>query len=91
MSWKKQENDEKRGPMKTEDAPLVASQSVEKQESAGHLTLWLLRKSIVPVLCVIFVVAGLYIGYVVVGDGEKQDVFEWSTWRHMYDLIFADS
>jgi len=59
--------------------------------SAGvRVLLWILRKSIVPLIMVIMLAAGLYIGYVVIGKSPEQDVFEWSTWKHLYDLVFAE-
>ncbi|OMF35883.1 hypothetical protein BK133_10460 [Paenibacillus sp. FSL H8-0548] len=53
--------------------------------------LWFLRKSIVPLIMLIMLAAGLYIGYVVVGKQPEEDVFQWATWRHLYDLIFAEA
>ncbi|UVI29925.1 DNA-directed RNA polymerase subunit beta [Paenibacillus spongiae] len=62
-----------------------------KRNPALRVFLWLLRKSIVPLLCLLAVVGGLYIGFSVIGKQPGSEVFEWSTWRHMYDLVFADS
>nr|MBC9201877.1 DNA-directed RNA polymerase subunit beta [Paenibacillus sp. PL91] len=55
------------------------------------MLLWFLRKSIVPLIMVIMLVTGLYVGYVVVGNQPNEDVFSWSTWQHLYDLVFAES
>jgi hypothetical protein len=57
----------------------------------ARVTLWLLRKSIVPIIMIVMLIVGLYGGYVFLGDGPKGDVFKWETWRHLYDLIFAES
>lgn len=66
--------------------------SKKKQRSKGVSTLlWILRKSIVPLIMVIMLVAGLYIGYVVLGKQAEGEVFSWATWRHLYDLVFAES
>ncbi|MBB6691721.1 DNA-directed RNA polymerase subunit beta [Cohnella xylanilytica] len=46
---------------------------------------------IIPVLCVVALIAGMAIGYVVLGKRELADVFDIQTWRHMYDLVFAES
>lgn len=67
---------------------------VRKKRSAGRL-LWqiiwtTIKVLIVPVLCVIALIVGLAIGYVVLGKGELADVFDMNTWRHMYDLVFAE-
>ena len=56
-----------------------------------RILFWLLRKSIVPIIMIIMLVAGLYIGYTVLGNQPKEEVFQWPTWRHLYDLIFAES
>ncbi|MGO4538708.1 DNA-directed RNA polymerase subunit beta [Paenibacillus sp. 2TAB19] len=64
----------------------------KKQRSKGaNIALWILRKSIVPVIMVIMLIAGLYAGYVVLGKQPEDEVFSWSTWQHLYDLVFADS
>ena len=33
---------------------------------------------------------GLYVGYVQLGGGQSQDVLQWSTWQHVFDLVFKD-
>lgn len=45
----------------------------------------------IPLLCIVALLAGLGIGYVVLGKQEWSDVFDWNTWKHMYDLIFEGS
>ncbi len=32
-------------------------------------------------------IAGLMIGYGVIGDGNPMDALNWSTWQHMLDII----
>lgn len=56
-----------------------------------RIPLWILRKSIVPLLLVLALVGGAFLGYVMLGEGDRSDVFKWETWRHLYDLIFLDS
>ncbi|ANY70689.1 hypothetical protein BBD42_11010 [Paenibacillus sp. BIHB 4019] len=56
-----------------------------------RIILWILRRSIVPCIMVIMLIAGLYIGYTVLGKQSGDDVFQWSTWQHVYDLVFSDS
>ncbi|MNE36275.1 DNA-directed RNA polymerase subunit beta [compost metagenome] len=69
-----------------------AGNSDKKQRSSGvKLLLWILRKSIVPLIMLIMLIVGLYVGYVVIGKGPEDDVFSWSTWQHLYDLVFAES
>lgn len=44
---------------------------------------------IIPILCVVALIIGLAVGYVVLGDQPLSDVFDIRTWKHMYDLVFA--
>lgn len=44
---------------------------------------------LIPLLLVAALGGGLVVGYVVLGKKEFSDVLEWSTWRHVYDLVFA--
>ncbi|MFD0590631.1 DNA-directed RNA polymerase subunit beta [Paenibacillus sp. GCM10027627] len=57
----------------------------------ARISLWIVRKSIVPIIMIIMLLAGLYFGFVFLGKGPEGDVFEWATWRHLYDLVFAES
>jgi hypothetical protein len=57
----------------------------------ARLALRIVRLLIFPVLCVIGLYVGLRIGYVQFGDGAPEDVMKWETWKHMLDLVFADS
>jgi len=52
---------------------------------------WIFRKSIAPIIMIVMLVAGLYIGYAIIGDRPEDDIFQWSTWKHLWDLIFAES
>lgn len=74
------------------DAGVAQSDKEGPKRNLGvRILLWLLRKSVVPSLCVIAIVGGMYIGYVIIGKGQASDVFNLATWKHMYDLVFADS
>lgn len=72
-----------------------SGKAVEKgkpeRSPAVRTLLWILRKSIVPLIMVVMLAAGLYVGYTVVGNGASGDVYHWSTWKHLYDLVFSDS
>ena len=50
------------------------------------IPIWL-RVLIIFILLLIAVVAGLTIGYSVLGDGDSSEVLEWSTWQHLIDII----
>ncbi|WP_342437447.1 DNA-directed RNA polymerase subunit beta [Paenibacillus sp. FSL L8-0436] len=43
----------------------------------------------IPLLLVAALASGLVVGYVVLGKKEFSDVLLWSTWKHVYDLVFA--
>ncbi|MBD2845862.1 DNA-directed RNA polymerase subunit beta [Paenibacillus sp. IB182496] len=73
-------------------APAASDEEVARRRPLGlRILFWILLKSIVPLLLLLSLVGGLYVGYAVIGDGPKGDVWEWSTWKHMYDLIFSES
>ncbi|MGO4110648.1 DNA-directed RNA polymerase subunit beta [Paenibacillus sp. YAF4_2] len=79
-------------PLAEENSKTSSDNSEKQQRSKGtRITLWILRKSIVPVIMVIMLITGLYVGYVVVGKQPGSEVFHWSTWQHMYDLVFSDT
>ncbi|WP_410515277.1 DNA-directed RNA polymerase subunit beta [Paenibacillus sp. BR2-3] len=44
---------------------------------------------LIPLLLVAALGGGLIAGYVILGKKELADVFQWSTWKHVYDLVFA--
>ncbi|MFD2615526.1 DNA-directed RNA polymerase subunit beta [Paenibacillus gansuensis] len=53
----------------------------------------LLRTSrilLVPVLCVLAVIAGLIAGYVYLGGQPLSEALQWSTWVHVFDLVFSN-
>ena len=70
---------------------------VEKEMSSKKMPwwassiFWIIRKCIAPIIMIAMLLTGLYIGYVIVGGQPKDDVFQWSTWKHMWDLVFAES
>lgn len=44
----------------------------------------------IPLLFLVCLYIGLYIGYVKLGEQPAGEIWQWSTWRHMYDLVFAE-
>jgi len=52
---------------------------------------WIVRKSIAPLIMIVMLLIGLYIGYVIMGDQPKEEVFQFSTYKHLWDLIFSES
>lgn len=43
----------------------------------------------VLILLVAAVAGGMVFGYVMLGKQSMHDIWEWSTWKHVYDLVFA--
>ncbi|GGF87410.1 hypothetical protein GCM10010912_35840 [Paenibacillus albidus] len=44
---------------------------------------------LIPLLLVGSLACGLVAGYVILGKSELSDVLRFSTWKHVYDLVFA--
>lgn len=53
--------------------------------SKWTITQWFL----IPLLLIVALAGGLVVGYVILGKREFSDVLQWSTWKHVYDLVFA--
>ena len=76
-----------------EEVPVKAKKESSSKKMPWWINsiFWILRKCIAPIIMIVMLLAGLYIGYVIVGGQDKGEVFEWATWKHMWDLIFAES
>ncbi|WNQ11577.1 DNA-directed RNA polymerase subunit beta [Paenibacillus aurantius] len=60
------------------------------QRSAGARRLLpVIRVLLIPLICVLALFAGLAIGYVTLGGQPFADVWKLSTWKHLFDLVFA--
>ena len=55
------------------------------------ITLRVLRHLRVPILCCIALLAGLSIGYVKLGGQPFAEVWKLDTWKHLIDLVFANT
>ncbi|KIL40684.1 hypothetical protein SD70_11965 [Gordoniibacillus kamchatkensis] len=44
-----------------------------------------------PAACIVALIAGLMIGYVMLGGQPSSEVFHIQTWKHLFDLVFAAS
>lgn len=44
----------------------------------------------VPFLCVVAAALGLWIGYAKLGGQPVSEMLHKSTWKHLYDLVFAN-
>jgi flagellar basal body-associated protein FliL len=62
----------------------------KKEPKRRGVSKWkLIQWVLIPLLLVAALGGGLVIGYVVLGKKEFSDVLQWSTWKHVYDLVFA--
>lgn len=43
----------------------------------------------VPIFLLLALVGGMVVGYVILGKQDIGEAFKWSTWKHVFDLIFA--
>lgn len=77
--------------IETDGHPQHAKTETSKSSPVLKTVFWLLRKLIAPIIMVIMLAVGLYIGYAVVAGQPSDEVFKFETWKHLWDLIFADS
>ncbi|WP_334072184.1 MULTISPECIES: DNA-directed RNA polymerase subunit beta [Paenibacillus] len=63
----------------------------ENTSSAAKRSGWIivLRMLLILLFLVIALVGGAAIGYVVLGKQELSGILQWSTWKHVFDLVFA--
>lgn len=76
---------ERQKKVKSEDKPEDKKESKRRGLSKWTLIQWIL----IPLLLVAALGGGLVVGYVFLGKKEFSDVLQWSTWKHVYDLVFA--
>ncbi|GIO62916.1 DNA-directed RNA polymerase subunit beta [Paenibacillus cineris] len=43
----------------------------------------------IPLFLLLALVGGMTFGYVFIGKQSLSDVFQWKTWQHVIDLVFA--
>ncbi|MGG1519807.1 DNA-directed RNA polymerase subunit beta [Paenibacillus oryzisoli] len=73
------------------DKPAQAERKKKKPRPRWQHILWIIFKIVrIPVLCVLAVYIGLYIGYTKLGHQPSGEILHISTWRHLYDLVFAN-
>ncbi|WP_081793540.1 DNA-directed RNA polymerase subunit beta [Paenibacillus darwinianus] len=82
----------KKQPSETaEEIQRTAGEASRRRPAALRIALRILRFCLVPALCVAALLGGLYVGYVILGKAPAEDVWQWGTWKHMYDLVFSES
>lgn len=74
-----------------QETPDKAVNDPDNQKPARRKTArWrIVIRWMIPLFLVLALVGGLIAGYVVVGKQSLSDVFEWKTWQHVIDLVFA--
>lgn len=78
----------KRFPRQTEE---VKSKPKERERSGRNWRITTVKVVLVPLLLFFSVVVGLMIGYGGVGNKPIAEVFDLGTYKHMWDLMFADT
>lgn len=43
----------------------------------------------IPLFLVLALAGGMICGYVIIGKQSLSEVFDWKTWQHVIDLVFA--
>lgn len=71
------------------DRPKVKKRPLRRRWQRYLITA--LKQLAIPVLCVLALFGGLAAGYVILGGQPLADIWELSTWKHMFDLMFADT
>lgn len=67
---------------KSQEKELAETRPIKKR----LIPIWL-RLLIVAVLLVLSMIAGMIVGYGVIGDGKPMDALKISTWEHLVDLV----
>ncbi|MBY3619194.1 DNA-directed RNA polymerase subunit beta [Acinetobacter sp. CUI P1] len=80
---------ERQKKVKSEDKPEDKKEDKKEKKRDGVSKWTLIQWILIPLLLVAALGGGLIVGYVVLGKKEFSDVLQWSTWRHVYDLVFA--
>ncbi|MHA0856251.1 DNA-directed RNA polymerase subunit beta [Paenibacillus sp. CMAA1364] len=66
--------------------------SESKEPTKVRTPRWrIILRCLVPLFLLIGLISGMIVGYVVLGKGSINDVFQWETWKHVLDLVFAPS
>ncbi len=65
-------------------------QEAQKEPVQRGISKWvIIQWVLIPLLLIVALGGGLAVGYVVLGKRELSEALQWSTWRHVYDLVFA--
>ncbi|MCG7408013.1 DNA-directed RNA polymerase subunit beta [Paenibacillus sp. ACRRX] len=61
----------------------------EKAGKKSSAMKWVFRLLITPMLCILTAYAGMVIGLVVLGHGTVGEALNFSTWTHLFRLVFG--
>jgi hypothetical protein len=75
-------------PESTEASPKPKKTKKPKPKWA-IIVLAILKFLRVPFLCLVALAVGLYVGYAKVGKQPASEMLHMSTWKHLYELVFA--
>lgn len=67
-----------------------ASSAKKRMPTWLRLTLRVLRTIAIPLLCLLALVIGVLVGYGYVGGRDYGDVWSLDTWKHLFELVFAE-
>ncbi|AHD03956.1 hypothetical protein ERIC2_c00760 [Paenibacillus larvae subsp. larvae DSM 25430] len=72
-----------------EDAKLPKDKKPAGQRStASRIAVKTLKILRIPLLCILVLFIGLWIGYSVIGKQPASEIFHIGTWKHIFDLIY---
>lgn len=73
---------------------MPATSNKKKKATTSHSPKKRTRRRLFSVLSLLIGLmlffGGLIVGYAVLGDGHWWDALQWSTWRHVYDLVWSE-
>ncbi|WP_176444845.1 DNA-directed RNA polymerase subunit beta [Paenibacillus herberti] len=68
-----------------------SASGIRSKKTSRFTAWWFARKLIVLAMFVGALMGGLYLGFVVLGDGTMSKAFDVATYKHVFDLVFSDS
>ncbi len=75
--------------MSAQNKPKPEEDKLQPVKRPGVSKWTLIQWFLIPLLLIAALAGGLVAGYVIIGKRELSDVLQWSTWKHVYDLVFA--
>jgi hypothetical protein len=66
------------------------AKQVRERPAWLNIILGIIKYAWFPASCLIVLLVGLTVGYVVMGHQPAGEVFQIQTWKHLFDLVFAN-